>query len=74
MVSKMENTPNAMKFGTQSRSSSLIISMIFEIADLEGLGRFSLKIAICLIFMKFGNYKKLNMLITNILIGADYHD
>ena len=32
----MKNIPNAMKFGTQSRSSSsLIINMIFEIADLE---------------------------------------
>ena len=48
--------------------------MIFEIADLESLDRFSLKIAICLIFMKFGNYKKSNMLIMNILIGIDYHD
>ena len=54
--------------------SSLIINMIFEIADLESLDRFSLKIAICLIFMKFGNYKKSNMLIMNILIGIDYHD
>ena len=32
-------------------------SMIFEIADLESLGRFDLKIAMCLIFMKFGNQK-----------------
>ena len=29
----MKYTPNAMKFGNQSRSSSLIINMIFEIAD-----------------------------------------
>ena len=27
--------PNAMKFGTQGRSSSLIMKMIFEIADLD---------------------------------------
>ena len=27
--------PNAMKFGNQSRSSSLIINMIFGIADLD---------------------------------------
>ena len=26
---------NAMKFGSQSRSSSLVINMIFEIADLD---------------------------------------
>ena len=46
-----------MEFGTKSRSSSLIIN-IFEIADLDPklyLGsRFGLKIAMCLIFMKFG--------------------
>ena len=33
MVPKMKYTPNAMKFGNQSRSSSLIINMILEIAD-----------------------------------------
>ena len=31
----MKYIPNAMKFDTQSRSSSLIINMIFEIADLD---------------------------------------
>ena len=31
----MKYIPNAMKFGTQSRSSSLIINMISEIADLD---------------------------------------
>ena len=31
----MKYIPNAMKFGTQSRSSSLIINIIFEIADLD---------------------------------------
>ena len=31
----MKYIPNAMKFGTQSRSSSLIINMIPEIADLN---------------------------------------
>ena len=31
----MKYIPNAMKFGNQSRSSSLIINMIFEIADLD---------------------------------------
>ena len=63
-----------MKFGTQSRSSSLIINMIFEIPDLESLERFGLKIAMCLIFMKFENQNKSNILIMNILIGMDYLD
>ena len=66
-----------MKFGTESRSSSLIINMIFEIADLDlklYLGRFGLKIAMCLIFMKFDTQNKLNMLIMNMLIGIDYRD
>ena len=31
----MKCIPNAMKFGNQSRSSSLIINMTFEIADLD---------------------------------------
>ena len=31
----MKYIPNTMKFGNQSRSSSLIINMIFEIADLD---------------------------------------
>ena len=39
---------NAMKFGTQRRSSLLILNMIFEIVDLDPkLGRFGLKIATC---------------------------
>ena len=64
-----------MEFGTKSRSSSLIIN-IFEIVDLDPqlyLGsRFGLIIAMCLIFMKFGTYNKLNMLIMNVSIGVDY--
>ena len=35
LVPKMKYIPNAMEFGTQSRLSSLIIHMIFEIADLD---------------------------------------
>ena len=31
----MKYIPNAMKFGTQSRSSLLIINMVFEIAGLD---------------------------------------
>ena len=38
---------------------------------IKNLGRFSLKIAICPIFMKFGTQNKLNMLIINSLIGID---
>ena len=71
----MKHIPNAMKFGNQSKSSLLIINMIFEIVDrdlkLKTLGRFDLKIAVCPIFMKFGTQNKSNMLIINILIGID---
>ena len=35
MVLIMEYIPNTMKFSNQSKSSSLIISMMFEIADLD---------------------------------------
>ena len=35
------------------------------------LGRFGLKIAMCLIFMKFGTQNKSNILIMNVLIGID---
>ena len=63
-----------MKVGTQSRSSSIMVNMIFEIADLECLGRFGLKIVMYLIFIKFGTRNKLNMLLMNILIGIDYLD
>ena len=35
------------------------------------LGRFGLKIAMCLIFMKFDTENKSNMLVMNILIGID---
>ena len=65
-----------MKFGTLIRSNSLIINVIFEIADLDPklkawADRFGLKIAMCLIFMKFGNQCKSNMLIMDILTGTD---
>ena len=39
--------------------------------EIKHLGRFGLKIAMCLIFMKFGTQTKSNMLIMNILIGID---
>ena len=35
LVPKLKYIPNAMKLGNQSRWSSLIINMIFEIADLD---------------------------------------
>ena len=47
----MKCIPYAMKFGTQSRSSSLILSMIFENcgpwSEIKNLDRFGLKIAMC---------------------------
>ena len=70
----MKYIPSAMKFGNQSRSSSLIIN-IFEIWDLDPklkiLGRFGLKIAMCPIFMKFRTQNRSNMPIITILIGID---
>ena len=56
------------------REGLLIINIIFEAADLDSklyLGRFGLKNAMCLIFMKFGTQNKLNILIMNMLIGID---
>ena len=38
---------------------------------IKNLGRFGLKITMCLIFVKFRFQNKLNMLIINILIGID---
>ena len=35
LIPKMKYIPNPLKFGTQSRSSSLIITMIFEIVALH---------------------------------------
>ena len=35
LLQKLKHIPNAMKFGTQSISSALIINMIFEIVDLD---------------------------------------
>ena len=66
---------NAMKFGTQSRSSLLIINMIFEIADLDPklkiLADFVSKLQYVPIFIKFGTKCKSNMLIMNIVLGID---
>ena len=74
----MKYIQNAMKFGTQSRSSSLIINDIWNDIWNSGswpkikyLGRFGPKISIYLIFMKFGTQNKSNMPIMNILIGID---
>ena len=39
--------------------------------EIENLGKFGLKIAMCLTFMKFGTQNKSNMLIMNILTGID---
>ena len=70
----MKYIPNAIKFGIQSRSSWLIINVIFEIADLDSKlntwADLALKIAMCLIFKKFGTHNKLNMLIMNIILAS----
>ena len=78
---KYEKHSNAMKFGTQGWSSSLIINVIFEIADLDPkfkTDRMSQNgqnvrwsIVMCPIFMKFGTQHKSNMLITNMVLGID---
>ena len=72
-----------MKFGTQSRSSSLMINMIFEILDLDPRFKIladclkmvkmsdGLKIVMCPIFMKFSTQHKLSMLIMNIVFGIN---
>ena len=39
--------------------------------EIKYLDRFGLKIAMCLIFMKFGTQSKSSMLSMNILIGID---
>ena len=39
--------------------------------EIKNLGKFGLKIAMCLIFMKFGTQNKLNILIMDTLIGID---
>ena len=47
----MKYISNAMKFDTQSRSSSLILNMIFENCgswpEIKSLGKFGLKIKMC---------------------------
>ena len=61
-----------MKLGTERRFVNHKYN--FEAADLDSklyLGRFGLKNAMCLIFMKFGTQNKLNILIMNMLIGID---
>ena len=65
----MKYIPSAMKFDTQSRSSWLILNMIFENCgswpEIKNLSRFGLKIAICsdfyeiwhLVQMEHANYE-----------------
>ena len=71
----MKYNPNAMKFGTQSRQSSLIINMIVDIADLDPKLKtwadLVLKLQWAPIFMKSGTECKLIMLIMNIVLGMD---
>ena len=66
-----------MKLGNQSRSSLLIIKDIWNCGswpEIKNLGRFGLKIAKYLIFMKFVTQNKSNILIINILTGIDELD
>ena len=74
LVLKMKYTPNAKKFGTQNNLSTLIINMIFKIADLDPkLNTWADLVSKLLVanFIKFGTQNKLNMLIMNILVGSD---
>ena len=75
MLPKKICISNAMKFGTQGRSSLLIINMIFEIADLDPklkiVADFVAKLQYAPIFIKFGTKCKSNMLIMNIVLGID---
>ena len=68
----MKYIPNAMKFDNQSRASSLIKNVIFEIADLDPKwktwGDVVSKLQCVTIFMKFGTQNKSIMLIINILL------
>ena len=68
----MKHIPNAMKFSSQSRSSSLIINMIFEIEDLDPKlkiwANLISKLQCAQFFMKFGTHNKSSMLIINISI------
>ena len=74
----MKSVPNAMKFGNQSRSSSLIFKYNIwnrrSWPEIKNLGRFGLKIAMWSIFMKFRTQNKSNRLIIDILIGIDNLD
>ena len=71
----MKYTHNAMKFGTQSRSSLLNINMIFETGYLDQNSKtwedLVSKLQCAPIFMKFGTQCKSNMLIMNIVLGTD---
>ena len=70
----MKYISNAINIGSQNRSSLLIISMVFEIANLDPklkTSRFDFKIGMCPISIKFGSQNKSNMLIINTLIGID---
>ena len=60
-----------MKFGNQSRSSSLIINTIFEIVDLDPKlktwANLVVKLTFTPNFVKFGTHNKSNTLIMNII-------
>ena len=63
LVPKMKYIPNAMKFDTQSRSSLLILNMIFENSwswpKIKNLSRFGLRIAMCSNFYEIWHLVKI---------------
>ena len=69
----MKYIPNAIKFDTQSMSSSLIVNMIFEIANLAPKSKTCADLVSKLrhapIFIEFGTKYKSEMLIVNMVLG-----
>ena len=63
LVLKIKYITNALKFGTQSRSSLLILNMIFENCgswpEIKSLGRFGLKIAMGSNFYEIWDFVKI---------------
>ena len=69
----MKYIPNAIKFDTQGMSSSLIVNMIFEIANLAPKSKTCADLVSKLrhapIFIEFGTKYKSEMLIGNMVLG-----
>ena len=62
---------NAMKFGTQSRSSSLILNIADLDSKLKTWADLVSRLQCAPTFMKFGTDSKSNMLIMNTVLGTD---